>query len=161
MTGTANRLVDQSAHLGGSVTRRLPNDVQLNIPAGGVESQLLNAINGARANSWIDFNNLNFDTGSSFLGPGSTHELDNIAAILKAYPDVDLRIAGYTDTVGSLGNNLKLSWSRAEAVKTELVNRGVNGDRLTTEGFGEVTSDNDTAVGRANNRRVSLQVTQQ
>jgi OmpA-OmpF porin, OOP family len=160
-SGTANRMADEASRTSDYVDRQLPDGATVSVPARGVESQLLNAITGSRTESWIDFNTLNFDTGSPVLGPGSNRELDNIAAIMKAYPNVDLRIAGYTDTLGTPENNLRLSWGRAEAVKTELVNRGVNADRLITQGFGAAPQNDDTLTGRANNRRVSLQVIQQ
>jgi len=160
VSGTASRMANEDAGLGEFVNRGLPNGVELNVPAGGVESNLLGILNGnpAGRKSWLDFDRLKFDAGSSTPGPGSKEQLDDIAAILKAYPKVQLRIAGFTDSAGSEERNLGLSRARAESVRNELVARGIAADRLTAQGFGEATTDNDSAGGRARNRRVSLQV---
>jgi OmpA-OmpF porin, OOP family len=105
---------------------------------------------------------LRFDTGSEKLRPESQAMLDNIAVILKRYPDVRINVAGYTDNVGSPDKNLQLSQKRANTVVAELVQRGVPADCLTAAGYGEENpiADNSTAVGRASNRRVSLDIRQ-
>ena len=104
-----------------------------------------------------------FDTGSTSLRPESQEQLDKIAADLTAYPDVRLKVGGYTDNVGSAERNLQLSQARANSVVAELVRKGVSPDRLTAEGYGQQNpiADNATAEGRAQNRRVSVSVTQQ
>jgi len=103
---------------------------------------------------------LRFDTGSAKLRPESQTLLDNIAATLKKYPDVHMKVAGYTDNVGSPEKNLRLSQERANAVVAELVRRSIPADRLTAEGHGEEypVDSNSTDVGRARNRHVSLDV---
>jgi OmpA-OmpF porin, OOP family len=162
--GTANRLADQSAGLGDFVTRILPNGVNLKIPSDGAESRLLGVIEGsptAGQTTGLGFDRILFDAGSANLRPDSSEQLNNVAAILKAYPNVHLRLAGYTDNVGSPEQTLELSLARATTVKDELAARGISPDRVTTEGFGDLASaDDSTAAGRALNRRVSVQVTQ-
>jgi outer membrane protein OmpA-like peptidoglycan-associated protein len=103
-----------------------------------------------------------FDSGSATLRPDATEQLDNVAAILQAYPNVDLVIAGYTDDVGAGNQNKDLSKARAESVKDALVSRNISADRISTRGFGEqnAAADNSTEAGRARNRRVSMRVTQ-
>ncbi|HEY6273377.1 MAG TPA: OmpA family protein [Terriglobales bacterium] len=149
--GTANRMITEPT-----------NNVDTNIPAKGLEPQLLSSIQNPNANSWIDFNGLTFDSGSEVLRPASAEQLNNIAATLKAYPNVRLKVGGYTDNVGTAEENMKLSRARAATVKAELVSRGINSDRLVTEGFGEMNalSNNNSSDGRATNRRVALQVSQ-
>jgi|SwirhirootsSR2_FD_contig_31_14062599_length_2080_multi_4_in_0_out_0_1 OmpA-OmpF porin, OOP family len=164
-SGEANRLVEDTARLGDFTKRKLPGNIYLNVPANGVESRLLAVIDGSNTvshTSWLDFDRLLFDSGSSKLRAGSSEQLNNIAAILKAYPNVRLKLAGFTDNVGSAPQNRELSHARAESVKAELVSRGIAPDRLTTEGYGEqaASADNSTAEGRARNRRVSLLVAQ-
>ena len=149
--GSANRLADDTVPMGDYIRQRLPGDIELFVPVNGMESQLLGAI-ATRTNAWVDFDKLTFPTGSASLRPGSSRQVDNIAAILRAYPNVHLRIAGYTDSVGTSEENMKLSWARADAVKNELIARGIGADRLTTGGFGESTSDSGTAAERAGNR---------
>jgi OmpA-OmpF porin, OOP family len=162
-SGEANRLADETATLGDFMKRKLPDNVDLNIPVNGVESRLLGIIDGSSTvsqNSWLDFDRLLFDTGSSKLRADSSEQIDNVAAILKAYPNVRLKLAGYTDNVGSAQQNLELSHARAESVKAALVARGIAPNRLMAEGFGEqpASADNSTAEGRARNRRVCVQV---
>jgi outer membrane protein OmpA-like peptidoglycan-associated protein len=146
--------------------RKLPNNVDLNIPMNGVEARLLSFIQDANRvvdqTSLFDFDRLMFDTGSANLQPGSEEQLSNIASILAAYPTVHLKVCGFTDKVGSVEQNWKLSQDRANRVMSELVGKGLSRDRLTAEGFGEQNSvaDNSTEEGRARNRRVSLRVTQ-
>ncbi len=67
-------------------------------------------------------------------------------------------IKGYTDSTGPAAYNLKLSDRRAESVATYLESKGVSADRITTEGFGETNpvASNDTAAGRAQNRRAEV-----
>jgi OmpA-OmpF porin, OOP family len=106
---------------------------------------------------------LRFDTGSTKLRPESQEQLNNIAANLTAYPDVRLKVGGYTDNVGSADRNLRLSQKRANSVMAELVRKGISPDRITVEGYGQKdpVAGNSTAEGRAQNRRVSVGVAQQ
>lgn len=104
---------------------------------------------------------LRFDTGSAELQPESQEQLNNIAADLAAYPDVRVKVGGYTDNTGSAEQNLQLSQRRANTVMAELVRKGISADRLTAQGYGEQNfiADNSTETGRAQNRRVSVSFT--
>jgi OOP family OmpA-OmpF porin len=77
---------------------------------------------------------------------------------MTAYPDVAVEIRGYTDSSGSDALNLRLSQERADAVKTYLVERGVDASRLVAKGYGEADpiANNDTPEGRTQNRRVEM-----
>jgi OOP family OmpA-OmpF porin len=100
-----------------------------------------------------------FNTGKSDIRPESTPTLKQIAATLKAHPELKVEIQGHTDNVGKADANLKLSQARAEAVKQSLSSEyGVSADQLTAKGYGDTkpAGDNKTAEGRANNRRVEL-----
>jgi len=112
--------------------------------------------------TWFDFDRLLFDTGSATLRPESSAQLHDVAAILKAHPQANVKIGGYTDNVGTSTSNHALSQERADSVKTQLVKMGVDSSRLTTEGYGEEhpVGDNSTEAGRAQNRRISMLVTQ-
>jgi outer membrane protein OmpA-like peptidoglycan-associated protein len=101
-----------------------------------------------------------FVTGSPTLQPRERAQLQSVAVILNAHPGARVTIAGYTDNVGSPASNLMLSKQRADRVRSELIAMGVDGSRLTAEGYGEANpiGDNRTAAGRAMNRRISMQV---
>jgi OOP family OmpA-OmpF porin len=104
-----------------------------------------------------------FDTGKADLKPQGRAKLDDIAAKLTE-PSVtidSMTVTGHTDNVGSAASNQKLSERRAEAVKTYLVGKGVDGSKIRTQGKGltQPITDNKTAQGRAQNRRVEVEVT--
>ena len=138
--------------------------MSLNIPKFGVENKLIGFIKGDTAvdkATWFDFDRINFNTGSSALSAESQEQIGNIASILKAYPNVKLKVGGYTDNTGSAEGNMALSQKRADSVKSSLTTMGVDASRLDTEGYGiqNPIATNDTPEGRAQNRRISLRVT--
>lgn len=151
-------------NLGAMVKTKVGN-VELNVPENGIESNLVKFItDDAQAindTTWFNFDRLLFETGKSSLKPESQEQLKNIAEILKAYPNVNLKLGGYTDNVGNDAGNLKLSDERAKSVKAELVGMGIGEDRLESEGYGELhpVASNDTEEGRAQNRRIAARVT--
>jgi outer membrane protein OmpA-like peptidoglycan-associated protein len=152
--------------LGRLVDRDLPGNVSLRIPENGMEARLIAYIEdssrGLRDERWFDFDRLTFDTNSAIPRPESEEQLANIASILKAYPQVRLRIGGYTDNKGNRQANQRLSENRAASVHRELVGMGVEPSRLEAEGYGaqHAIADNTTEQGRAKNRRISLKVLQ-
>ena len=105
-----------------------------------------------------DLYGLRFATDQSALPADAKSLLDDIATTLKNFPDWHLRIVGHTDATSDPEPNEALSLARADAVKAGLVERGVEAQRLATSGAGEKrpVAGNDTAEGRALNRRVEL-----
>jgi outer membrane protein OmpA-like peptidoglycan-associated protein len=103
--------------------------------------------------------NLYFDTGSSRLQPSSQARLDQFAMAVKGNRDIHIKVSGYTDNVGNNDNNMRLSQSRADAVASDLQNRGIPSGEVTAQGFGEdnAVADNTTADGRSQNRRVTVE----
>lgn len=101
---------------------------------------------------------VNFDFDKATLRQEDIGSLDNDVATLKSWGDVDIEVAGHTDSMGSDAYNMKLSKQRAEAVRNFLISRGVAADRLTAKGYGESqpVADNATEEGRFKNRRVEL-----
>lgn len=158
--------VPAATDLGSMVQRQLPGGLALNVPENGVEGRLLVFIQDPNSvpdkTTWFDFDRLLFDTGLATLQPQSEEQLRNIAAILRAYPNVHLKIGGYTDNVGDAAANMKLSQDRATNVMNELVRMGISPDRLEAQGYGEdhPVGDSSTEAGRAQNRRISMLVTQ-
>ncbi len=156
----------RTAYLGEFYGRTLPDGVSLNIPRNGVEVRLLDYVQDPTKtvdrNTWFDFDRLLFDTDSATLRPESQEQLRNVAAILKAYPNIHMKIGGYTDNTGDAAHNLTLSQQRAESVVGELTKLGISSDRLEAQGYGEThpVADNSTDQGRAQNRRISMRLTQ-
>jgi len=130
-----------------------------------VEARLVSYLNDSSApvsdSTWFDFDRLLFDTGQATLQPASQEQLTNIADILRAYPQVKIRIGGYTDNTGDPAANLQLSEQRADNVMAELVRLGIDPARMTAKGYGaeDPIADNSTEEGRQKNRRISLRVT--
>jgi len=101
---------------------------------------------------------VNFETASANLTDQSYVTLDRVAASLAAHPELQVEVAGYTDSRGSGLYNQRLSQSRADAVRGYLIRKGVAADRLSARGFGEndPIDSNTTTDGMARNRRVEL-----
>ena len=99
-----------------------------------------------------------FATGKADISPESETNLEKAYNTLDQNPDISVEIRGYTDNVGKKAVNMKLSQSRAEAVKAWLVKKGIAADRITAKGFGPENpiADNKTKEGRAQNRRIEF-----
>ena len=124
----------------------LPNGTKLQAYPGGIEDQMVKfvqseeykaATNDSLKEKWFNFDDLNFVFGKTELTAESKRQLDNITAILKAYPDVKIKIGGYTDRKGDDAANKKLSDDRAKAVQAALQKAGVGGQVPEAEGYGE------------------------
>jgi outer membrane protein OmpA-like peptidoglycan-associated protein len=102
-----------------------------------------------------------FAVDSATISPSFQSTLDRIAGSLVTYPDSLIDVYGHTDSTGSDSYNQTLSERRAKAVSDYLTMRGVSGARVRYQGFGEQypVASNDTAEGRARNRRVEIKIT--
>lgn len=104
---------------------------------------------------------INFASGRATLGPGASDVLDQIFNLLIQAEEAKLELVGHTDNQGNDDSNFVLSQSRAEAVKTYMIRKGIPATRFQkVEGKGESkpVADNTTAVGRAQNRRVVVKL---
>ena len=101
-----------------------------------------------------------FDFDKSTIKKGYYQDIDNLAQVMKDYPDLNVVIEGHTDSVGTAAYNKKLSQRRAEAVKKYMVEKGIDENRLKAQGFGEEKpiASNKTKEGRQQNRRVEAAV---
>jgi len=145
----------------GSITLHLPGGGTIDVMQGSIGYSVSRFLeSGDPAPRTFVFDNLNFDTASNALTPASLPTATALVAILKAYPNTQVRIVGYTDNQGDPAANVTLSDARAASVKQQLVNGGIAADRITTAGMGEQNpiADNGTAEGRAKNRRTELEI---
>ena len=100
-----------------------------------------------------------FNTGSNSISTGFYYTmLDDVAEIMLKNKDVTFSVSGYTDDVGSTPYNLKLSTRRANEARNYLIERGVESDRITAKGYGELNPkySNKTEQSRQLNRRVEI-----
>jgi len=99
-----------------------------------------------------------FDTGKSQLNPGAARKLDQLAQFLADHPERRVQIDGFTDSVGTDSYNQSLSQQRADAVKSALVQRGIDPTRIESQGYGKgfPVADNADSGGRQLNRRVEV-----
>ena len=100
---------------------------------------------------------IQFATGSAEISPASNGLLETLAMLAHECP-VQLTVSGHTDNVGRPGYNLELSHERATAVVSALADRGIDRGRLSATGFGaeRPIASNETAEGRASNRRIEI-----
>ncbi|HVJ16392.1 MAG TPA: OmpA family protein [Polyangiaceae bacterium] len=101
-----------------------------------------------------------FATGKYDLLPIARQKLDEVAKALLEQPFKTITVEGHTDSRGSLSKNQALSQDRAESVRSYLISRGLPSDKTKAAGHGSSrpVADNDSAEGRANNRRVEIVV---
>jgi OmpA-OmpF porin, OOP family len=133
------------------------------LPGGSIGhdmAQFLASSDGDPSKRFV-FDHLNFELARVNLMPGSARTLDDVAEVLKAYPEAEVVVEGHTDTTGDAADNQRLSLERADVVKAALVARGISADRVKTAGIGQdrPVASNDTVEGRARNRRTELIVT--
>ena len=154
------------------VEHKLPDGRTIRVAEGGCEDCMLKylqsdayrkATNEEVSKNWIQFDKIDFmhDSETALAG-NSMEQLDNIAAILKNYPDVRIRIGGFADKTGTRAVNYEISKKRAEYIKSILVKDGIPADRISTEGFGKefatVPAD-ATAAQRAVDRSIAMRFT--
>jgi OmpA-OmpF porin, OOP family len=108
----------------------------------------------------ITLEGVTFELNAARLTDGSRSILDPVAADLQKFPQLRIELQGHTDSAGSDQYNLELSQQRADAVRSYLIERGVAPSQLVAKGYGESqpAASNDTAPGRATNRRVVMLV---
>lgn len=119
----------------------LPGGIQIDAYKGGIEDRLVAFLNDPDSKPgkdvWFDFDNLNFETGSTRITAESQVQVNNIAAILNAYGKAKIKIGGYTDVTGDAAANMKLSQERADAVVAAIKAAGANAAQLLGgEGYG-------------------------
>jgi outer membrane protein OmpA-like peptidoglycan-associated protein len=141
----------------------LPGGAYISVPTGSVNYNLLRflADSSAQVPQTFVFDPIDFASGSPQITSTTRKTVNEMAQILKAYPNVQVQVAGHSDNSGNAEANRALSLARAEAIKAVLVSQGVSPDRVATQGYGQdrPIASNDTEAGRAQNRRMELNVT--
>lgn len=166
---------DTTAMMPSPATAKTDEDIDLNGVMlkgykGGMEDQMISflksggykdaADDSALKDKWYDFDHVNFKIGSSTeLEAGSQGQLDNLVAILKAFPDAKIKVGGYTDKTGNEANNVKLSKARAEFIKAALAKAGVGAQVIAADGYGSQFAKVDAKASdaeRAADRKMSI-----
>lgn len=175
MQNTQNTQNMQNNRNNGNLTfvqHRLPDGQVIEVAEGGCEDCMMkylksnaykNATNEELSKEWIQFDNIDFKHDSETqLEGNSMQQLDNIAKILKNYPDVKIKIGGLADKTGGKAINYEISKKRADYIKSILVKDGINANRISTEGFGKdlatVPAD-ATDAQRAIDRSIAMRFT--
>ncbi len=147
------------------ILKTLSTGVNLSFSEQSIENELITFLEDknrpADKETWFNFRKLTFESGSAVIDSTSEIEVDHIAEILKAFPEVSIKVGGYTDNTGSDELNTRLSAERAAHVTDALVKRGISPARLESEGYGPLhpIADNATEEGRNQNRRIAVRVT--
>ncbi len=104
--------------------------------------------------------NITFATNSTSINDNFYPILDSVATILKEFDNTSINISGFTDSSGSDTHNQRLSESRANSVASHIVQSGIQHGRIQSRGFGEryPVASNNSAMGRAQNRRVEISI---
>ena len=140
----------------------LPEGV-MDIPKGSFLDKLYTEVTDPKADLTkpLTLDSIYFKNASARLTPESIAQATELSKLLRAYPNVEIRIEGHTDNFGIPEKNLRLSYLRAASVKRFLTRSGIVPTRITTEGLGDTKpiADNATPEGMAKNRRIEVYVT--
>lgn len=159
---TSVRVASYGPNAGKLAKALLPGGLTLEFPEGsfldGMHKYLADAGNVDQRS--FNFEGLAFDGNQVKPSPGLDDYVTALAALLKAFPKTELRIESHSDNEGDLTANKRMTQERADAVKALLVRFGAPADRITAVGMGgeKPMAPNDTAEGRAKNRRIELHV---
>ena len=118
-------------------------------------------VNGLTAVKVTFDNGILFDTNKSTLSADAKTQLKTFAQQMQDLPDTQITVYGHTDNTGTAAVNERVSQNRADAVSAFLPANGIDKARIVSEGksFNEPVASNDTAEGRAQNRRVEVYIT--
>ncbi len=118
-------------------------------------------LNKLEVDQIIILGNIFFDTDKTTLKPESMKEIESVYHLMIDNPTMEIELSGHTDNVGNTAYNKNLSLRGANVVKEVLVKKGIPANRITTTGYGfdKPIATNNTAEGRAENRRTELKIT--
>ena len=129
------------------------NDACPGTPAGTAVNK-----RGCKLQASIELDDVQFNTGTNVLSGASVVTLNKVAETLANNPHLSFEVAGHTDNTGNYQSNVNLSQKRANSVREYLMDKGIEGNRLTARGYGpdKPVASNATRSGRSQNRRVEL-----
>ncbi len=152
-----------TASASGMKSYALPGGGKMDAALNSIGNRLLAAITtpGTNLKKAFNLDKLIFSTDSADLGAEGRQQLQEVAGILKAFPNVQIRLHGHADNSGDRASNKILSSSRAAVVKEELTKLGVAANRMSTDSFSasQPIASNATEGGRQKNRRVEIAIT--
>lgn len=138
---------NNTANAASTITLTLPGGTQLNVSKGGVEEKIVNFLNSDEYKNakdsdlqkkWFELNDVKFEFNSSTqLKSGSQKQLDNVAAILKAYKDHKIVVAAFADKKGTEEINMEISQERAQTIEKIFENHGIRSQIVKVEGHGD------------------------
>jgi outer membrane protein OmpA-like peptidoglycan-associated protein len=133
----------------------------LDLPADSAEAKLQSqAAQPSVEITWITLDNVKFDTGKSEVPDEGKEQVSNVAKVMEQNPKAKIEIGGFTSGPGSEELNQRLSQERADAVRQELIDQGVDADRIVAKGYGEEQPAEQTSDEVQANRRVAARVTE-
>ena len=154
--------------LGKAIDIELPNNTKLtNVAERGFEANLVNFLKtetvdtSDKSKNWLDMFDVQFKTGGNAYNGNAATQIANTAMILKAYPNAKIKVGGYTDVTGNAESNIRISQTRADIVKADLLKQGATAAQITEAvGYGgqyakAVSGDKE---GLARDRKVAVKV---
>lgn len=156
-------------NIGTLIDLTLPDGKVINVGENSFENKLFTQLNDAnfkvsedKSQGWITLDRVYFATGKSALTDKSENQVSNVIALLKAFPNTQIKVGGYTDNTGDAAINKQVSNERAQTVADQIIAGGIDKSRIASEGYGAdhfVCPANDTDECKAQNRRVDIRVT--
>jgi len=137
-----------------------PTGVQVDADGCPIKKETVVIVQPGEIESVVLNGDANFEFNKSVLLPNAYAVLDSLVATMLKHTEYKWEIGGYTDGIGSVNYNIKLSQRRAQAVVDYLISKGVNNNSLKVVGYGKANpiATNDTPEGRSMNRRVEIKV---
>lgn len=161
-SGVVGALTEELGNIFGRVNEAGKDALdKITFTAGSVGDQVMKFVEGGfDGTPNFRFNDLTFETGSATITQETAKEIDNLAAIMKAYPAMNIQVSGYSDNTGDAEKNVQLSQARANSVAARLIGNGVAAERISKKGYGSANpiASNDTPEGRAQNRRIEVTI---
>lgn len=161
-TAHTNTTDEVSIDLNGVALKGYKNGLEQKIVAFLKSGKYATESEDALKSVWYDFDHVNFKLGSSNQLESGAEQIENLAKILKAYPDAKVKIGGYTDKTGDEAVNKKISQQRADFIKSQLDKAGVGSQVVSAEGYGSefaTVSADASDEERAADRKMAVRFT--